>query len=229
MPAPYCYEYPRPMVTVDLVVFSLAQQSLRVLLVRRGREPFAGKWAIPGGFLEMDEPAEAGARRELREETGLEIAGTAEPIGFFARPDRDPRGRTIALAHAAVVPPGEHKAQGGDDAVEAVWFKIGTSVELAFDHAEILDHALAWLRRGVIEQAPRLALVLLHKSFGLEDVHALFKGLGLPRRQVLSWLRKVVRSGQIERVEGPSPRFHWAGSIGGITSRGSAAENDLSD
>ncbi len=109
MPAPYCYDHPRPMVTVDLIVFSLVEQSLQVLLVRRGREPFAGKWAIPGGFLEMDEPAEAGARRELREETGLEIAGPVEPIGFFARPDRDPRGRTITLAYAAVVRPGEHE------------------------------------------------------------------------------------------------------------------------
>jgi 8-oxo-dGTP diphosphatase len=204
------------MVTVDLIVFSLVEQSFRVLLVRRGREPFAGKWAIPGGFLEMDEPAEAGARRELREETGLEIAGAVEPIGFFARPDRDPRGRTITLAHAAVIPPGEFEARGGDDAAEAVWFKIGASVELAFDHAEILDHALSWLRRGVIEQTPRLALELMPKSFGLEDVHALFQGLGLPRRKALPWLRKVVRSGQIERVEGPSPRFHWAGSIRGI-------------
>jgi 8-oxo-dGTP diphosphatase len=201
MPAPYCYDHPRPMVTVDLIVFSLVEQSLRVLLVRRGREPFADKWAIPGGFLEMDEPAEAGARRELREETGLEIAGPVEPIGFFARPDRDPRGRTITLAHAAVVPPGEHEARGGDDAVEAAWFKIGDSLELAFDHAEILDQALSWLRRGVIEQTPRIALELLPKSFGLEDVYALFQGLGLRRRRALPWLNKVVRSGQIERVE----------------------------
>ena len=208
MPAPYCYEYPRPMVTVDLAVFSLVEQSLRVLLIRRGREPFAGKWAIPGGFLEMDEPAEAGARRELREETGLEIDGPVEPIGFFAKPGRDPRGRTITLAHAAVVRPGEHKTQGGDDATAAAWIKTGDSIDLAFDHAEILNQALAWLRRGVIDRTLTLALQLLPRSFRVEDVHALFQELGLTRRQAAIWLRRMVQSGRIERVEEPCPHFH---------------------
>ena len=92
--SPLLLRVPHPMVTVNLAVFSLVEQSLRVLLIRRGREPFAGKWAIPGGFLEIDEPAEA-RRRELRKETGLEIAGPVEPIGFFAKPGRDPRGRTV--------------------------------------------------------------------------------------------------------------------------------------
>ena len=208
MPAPYCYEYPRPMVTVDLAVFSLVEQSLRVLLIRRGREPFAGRWAIPGGFLEMDEPAEAGARRELREETGLEIPGSVEPIGFYASPHRDPRGRTITLAHAAVVPPGEHKMQGGDDAAEAAWIKIGDSIDLAFDHAEILDQALAWLRRGVAERKSTLALELMPRCFHLEDVYALFQGLGLARRQAAPWLHRMRRAGRIERVEQPSPHFY---------------------
>jgi 8-oxo-dGTP diphosphatase len=219
MPAPYCYEYPRPMVTVDLIVFSLVDQSLRVLLIRRGREPFAGKWAIPGGFLEMDEAAEAGARRELREETGLEIPGLIEPIGFFARPGRDPRGRTITLAHAAVIRPGEHSAQGGDDATEAAWIKIGDSIDLAFDHAEILDHALAWLRRGVIDRTPTLALELLPRSCRLEDVHALFQGLGLTRRQAAPWLRSIVQSGRIKRLDQPSPHFEVVESTRGIESQ----------
>ena len=208
MPAPYCYEYPRPMVTVDLAVFSLVELSLRVLLIRRGREPFAGKWAIPGGFLEMDEPAEAGARRELREETGLEIVGPVEPIGFFAEPGRDPRGRTITLAHAAVVRPGEHKPQGGDDAAEVAWIKIGDPIDLAFDHAEILSQALTWLRRSVIDRPLTLALQLLPRSFRVEDVHALFQGLGLTRQQAAPWLRRMALSGRIERVDHPSPHFH---------------------
>ncbi len=212
MPAPYCYEYPRPMVTVDLAVFSLVEQSLRVLLIRRGHEPFAGKWAIPGGFLEMDEPAEAGARRELREETGLEIAGPVVPIGFFAEPGRDPRGRTITLAHAAVVRTCEHKPQGGDDAAEAAWIKIGDYIDLAFDHAEILDQALAWLRRGVLDPTLTLALQLLPSSFCVEDVHALLQDLGLSRRQAAPWLRRMVRSGRIDRVEQPFPQFQLAES-----------------
>ncbi len=212
MPAPYCYEYPRPMVTVDLAVFSLVEQSLRVLLICRGREPFAGQWAIPGGFLEMNEPAEAGARRELREETGLEIAGPVEPIGFFAEPGRYPRGRTITLAHAAVVRPGEHKPQGGDDAAEAAWIKIGEPIDLAFDHGEILSQALAWLRRGVIDPTLTRAPQLLPRSFRVEDVHALFLGLGLTRRQAASWLRRMVGSGRIERLQQPLPHYHLAES-----------------
>jgi 8-oxo-dGTP diphosphatase len=207
MPAPYCYEYPRPMVTVDLAVFSLVEQSLRVLLIRRGHDPFAGKWAIPGGFLEMDEPAEAGARRELREETGLEIAGPVEPIGFFANPGRDPRGRTITLAHAAVVRPGEHKPQGGDDAAEAAWVMICDYIDLAFDHAEILSQALAWLKRGLIDPTRPLTLQLLPSSFRVEDIHALFLALGLTRRRATSWLRGMVGSGRIERVDQPFPQF----------------------
>src|SRR4051812_48945169 len=100
MPPPYCYDYPRPAVTVDLAAFALRDAGLRVLLVRRKHEPFAGRWAFPGGFLELDEPIEAAALRELREETGFEVPGPVELIGVFGAPGRDPRGRTISLAHA---------------------------------------------------------------------------------------------------------------------------------
>ena len=96
MSPPYCYDYPRPAVTVDLVVFALVDGELRVLLIRRKHDPFAGRWAIPGGFLEIDEPIEAAARRELREETGLDVDAPITPIGVFgararpARPDDQP-------------------------------------------------------------------------------------------------------------------------------------------
>src|SRR5260370_25359895 len=103
MPAPYCYDYPRPAVTVDLAAFALFRTDLRVLMIRRKKEPFAGRWALPGGFLEIDEPIEAAARRELREETGLDVTGPGAMIGVFVDPGRDPRGRTIRLAHAAAV------------------------------------------------------------------------------------------------------------------------------
>ena len=103
MPPPYCYDYPRPAVTVDLAIFALSGDGLRVLLIRRKHDPFAGRWALPGGFLEIDEAIEAGARRELREETGFAPTGPIAFLGAYGEPGRDPRGRTISLAHAAVL------------------------------------------------------------------------------------------------------------------------------
>src|SRR5437763_14741310 len=100
---PYCYEYPRPSLTVDMVVFALDGDALRVLMIRRKRDPFAGTWALPGGFVDIDEPIEHAARRELEEETGLGRISLVAPIGVFGAPGRDPRGRTISVAHAAVV------------------------------------------------------------------------------------------------------------------------------
>src|SRR5438132_13310292 len=91
----YCYDYPRPAVTVDVVLVTLEKEP-HVLLIRRKHDPYAGKWAIPGGFIDIDEPLESAARRELREETGLEV-GPLEQLHTFGTPDRDPRGRTISV------------------------------------------------------------------------------------------------------------------------------------
>jgi 8-oxo-dGTP diphosphatase len=206
MPAPYCYEHPRPQVTVDLVVFTLMESSLRVLLIRRGREPFAGLWAIPGGFLGIDEPAEAAARRELREETGLEIPGAVEPIGFFAKPGRDPRGRTITLAHAAVVRAGEHTVKGSDDAAEAAWVDLKKMPKLAFDHDGILSSAKSWLKDRVVQG--KLGLPVLPTSFTVQDVVSLFGSLELPGAQASKWLDWMVREGRIEPGAGEPPHFH---------------------
>jgi 8-oxo-dGTP diphosphatase len=185
MSAPYCYDYPRPAVTVDLVVFAWISDALHILLIRRKRDPFAGRWAFPGGFLEIDEPDDEGARRELREETGLVIPGPIAPIGFFARPGRDPRGRTVTLAHAAVLPPGEHTIKGGDDAAEAAWRRVDEPLELAFDHHEILAAGKSWLRRGVLEGS--LADALLPAPITPAVARALFRSLEIPARSARSW------------------------------------------
>jgi 8-oxo-dGTP diphosphatase len=200
MPAPYCYDHPRPSVTVDLVVFTMIDGTLRVLLVRRGRSPFAGQWAIPGGFLGIDEPPEDAARRELREETGVEMTGPIEPVGFFAAPDRDPRGRTITLAYATVIRPGNHAIRAGDDAAEAAWRRIETNNDLAFDHADILQAALSWLRRGLEEES--LGLSLLPNMFDMKVVHNLFGSLGLSRRKSRAWLRSMERKRLVYYVNG---------------------------
>ena len=150
MPPPYCYDYPRPAVTVDLVVFAIRNDALRLLLIRRKHDPFAGHWALPGGFLEVDEPIEAGARRELQEETGLVLAGPVDFLGVYGNPGRDPRGRTISLAHVSIIRGESPEVVGGDDAAEAAWLPArGDRGPLAFDHDEIVSHALRWLEDGV--------------------------------------------------------------------------------
>ncbi len=145
----YTYKYPRPAVTTDCVIFGIdAAGNRRLLLVQRGGEPFKGMWALPGGFVNMDETLEECARRELKEETGLASATRFEELKSFSAIDRDPRGRTITVAFMAEVPLAEVK--GGDDAADARWFALDQVPPLAFDHDEVLQVALQ--RLGLVEQ-----------------------------------------------------------------------------
>jgi 8-oxo-dGTP diphosphatase len=187
MSAPYCYQHPRPAVTTDLVVFAWRERTLQTVLIRRKHDPFAGRWAIPGGFLDMDESAEAGARRELEEETGLVVPGAVAPLGFFAAPGRDPRGRTITLAHVGVMPPGDHPIRGGDDADEAAWRPVAEARELAFDHDEVLASARAWLRGRVMERSPEIR-AMLPLPTEADDVRILFRVLDIPLRRSSAWI-----------------------------------------
>lgn len=142
----YTYDYPRPAVTTDCVIFGYDGKELKVLLIERGIEPFKGCWAFPGGFLNMDEDALAGARRELKEETGLENA-FIEQFHTFSEPGRDPRGRVITIAHYTLVKIQE--VEGGDDAAQARWFPIGEVPPLAFDHDRILRMAMSRLKERI--------------------------------------------------------------------------------
>lgn len=139
----YHYKYPRPSVTTDCVIFGYEGNTLKVLLIERGNEPFKGYWAFPGGFLNMEESAEEGAKRELYEETGLKDA-IIKQFHTYTDPDRDPRGRVISIAYYALVQIGEVK--GGDDAAQARWFAIDEVPALAFDHDQMLQDALAKLK-----------------------------------------------------------------------------------
>ncbi len=145
----YCYEYPRPAVTVDMVVVTRERRP-RVLLIRRGHEPFTGMWAIPGGFVDMDESLESAAKRELKEEAGIS-AKEFEQLGTFGDPGRDPRGRTISVVYLARVDAKKLKPRAGDDAAEVAWHPMEQLPPLAFDHAEILAVARERLRRSRIE------------------------------------------------------------------------------
>lgn len=135
----FCYDYPRPAVTVDIVIVTREDRP-RLLLIRRKHEPFSGMWAIPGGFVEMDESLEHAACRELHEETGVK-AGRLEQLATFGAPDRDPRGRTISVVYLAQVDPGKLRPRAADDAAAVGWHPLDRLPPLAFDHREILKLA----------------------------------------------------------------------------------------
>ncbi len=144
----FTYEYPRPTVTVDALLFAVRKCKLNVLLIQRGREPFTGRWALPGGFMEMEEPAELAAMRELAEETGIQttdIGDVLRPLGAATRPGRDPRARCITLVFAGLIDADRCHPQGADDAAAAGWHALDALPELAFDHAEVLAGAQAHL------------------------------------------------------------------------------------
>ncbi|HKA22766.1 MAG TPA: NUDIX hydrolase [Blastocatellia bacterium] len=136
----FCYEYPRPAVTVDIVLFHRFQRGLQVLLIKRGKEPFKGLWAFPGGFVDENEALEDAAARELREETGLSDI-KLEQISAFGDPGRDPRGHTISVAFAAVLNE-PRDARAADDASDVQWHSARRPPKLAFDHRKILKIAL---------------------------------------------------------------------------------------
>jgi 8-oxo-dGTP diphosphatase len=215
MPPPYCYDYPRPAVTVDLAIFALSPDGLRVLLIRRKHDPFAGRWALPGGFLEIDEPIEDGARRELKEETGFDARGPIHFLGAYGDPSRDPRGRTISLAHAAVINEIPPRVAGGDDASEAAWrLARGIAGPLAFDHDAIIEHALRWLGDGV--RLGNLGLELLPEEFDEAEIRGMYKALFDTTAGVSHWLRRMEKTGLVELREGSAQLYHAvkAGLVG---------------
>lgn len=138
----FTYRYPRAALTVDCVVFGRDGAAVKILLIKRKGPPFADCWALPGGFLDPHETLEQAACRELSEETGV-VLRHMDQLHVFDAIDRDPRERTLSVAHVAVVQVAEHPVASGDDASEARWFLLTELPELAFDHARILSLARA--------------------------------------------------------------------------------------
>jgi 8-oxo-dGTP diphosphatase len=168
----YTYEYPRPALTVDAVVFGFDDQDLKVLLIQRGVAPFAGKWALPGGFVRMEEGLEAAVRRELREETGLSDV-FLEQLYTFGEPGRDPRGRVVSVAYYALVKLAEHHVLAATDASEAAWFAVADLPPLAFDHEKIVEAARRRLR-GKVRYQP-IGFELLPRKFTLSQLQHLYE------------------------------------------------------
>ncbi|MEZ6095090.1 MAG: NUDIX hydrolase [Pirellulaceae bacterium] len=147
----FCYEYPRPAVSVDMVVLHQpAGKPAHVLLIERKNDPYSGCWALPGGFLDLNETLEEAAARELHEETHL-TCDLIKPIGAFSRVDRDPRGRVISFAFLSVVDSSHAETvQAGDDAEKVKWFPIDKLPELAFDHEDILNAGIEHFRESFL-------------------------------------------------------------------------------
>jgi 8-oxo-dGTP diphosphatase len=137
----YSYQYPRPALTLDAVVFSKEKDKVEVLLIQRGNEPWKGCWAIPGGFMEVEETCEQGALRELEEETGLRLSSLKQ-FHVFDAVNRDPRERIITIAHYGMIDKNKYTAKGSDDASDAKWFDIKNLPELAADHDKIIAMAI---------------------------------------------------------------------------------------
>ncbi|MGW6836461.1 NUDIX hydrolase [Streptomyces sp. NPDC054949] len=193
-------------VTVDLAVFTVRAGDLHVLLIRRGQEPYAGAWALPGGFILPCESAESAARRELAEETGLSDAVVAalhlEQLRTYSEPDRDPRMRVVSVAFTALVPDmPEPAAEGGGDADRARWVPVGEAAGLAFDHAVILDDARE--RIGSKLEYSCLATAFCPPEFTLGELQAVYETVWDTALDRPNFRRKVLATpGFVEAVAG---------------------------
>jgi len=168
----YTYKYPHPAVTTDIVIFTIRQDELKVLLINRGLPPYQGKWALPGGFINLDESLEEGARRELEEETGVSDV-YLEQLYTFGEPDRDPRERVITVAWYALVPTDEIDIKAGSDAEGVSWIGMQDLPELAFDHQDILD--MAYERLSAKLDYSTIAFQFMPRDFTLSELQHVYE------------------------------------------------------
>src|ERR1041384_7328881 len=169
---PFTYKYSRAALTVDCVVFGFDEGELKVLLIQRALEPFKGTWALPGGFVRVDETIDDAARRELGEEAGLKDV-FLEQLYTFGEVNRDPRERVVSVAYSALVNLAAHDTQAATDAADARWFPVSKIPKLAFDHADILATALARLK-GKVRYEP-IGFELLPPKFTLSQLQHLYE------------------------------------------------------
>jgi 8-oxo-dGTP diphosphatase len=195
----YTYEYPRPAVTVDIVIFTLRESRLQVLLVQRAHLPFEDSWALPGGFVQMDESLEEAAARELEEETGVHQA-YLEQLYTYGEPDRDPRGRVITVAYYALLPrDAPIRREGGSDARQAALFPVEALPELAFDHAEIIAYAIRRLRYKLEYSA--VGFELLPEAFTLSEIQHTYEKILGEKLDKRNFRRRILQAGVIEETD----------------------------
>jgi len=187
----------KPAVTVDVVIFTLRDNDLHVLLIKRGHTPYRGRWALPGGFVHVDESLEAAARRELAEETGVTDV-YLEQLYTFGEPERDPRGRVISVAYVALVP-APLAVHSSSDARDAAWLPVSDLPPLAFDHTSIVQYALTRLRYKIEYSA--VGFRLLPPEFTLSELQKAYEiilGEPLDKR---NFRRRIIEAAVIEPLD----------------------------
>jgi 8-oxo-dGTP diphosphatase len=188
----------RPAVTVDVVIFTLQERELHVLLLNRNYEPFQGRWAIPGGFVKLDEPLDLAARRELEEETGLHDV-YLEQLYTFGQPGRDPRTRVISVAYFALVRADQQMLHGSDESSDVCWFPVrAVPHPLAFDHDQILRFAVDRLRSKL--EYTTLAFQLLPEVFTLPELKQTYEQILGEHLDRGNFYRKIKEAKVLEPV-----------------------------
>lgn len=195
---PFTYEYARPALTVDCVVFGLDDDDLKVMLIQRDLEPFAGRWALPGGFVNVGEAVDEAARRELTEETGMQRV-FLEQLYTFGAPGRDPREHVVSVAYYSLVRLSDHRVQAATDARDAAWFAIDDVPSLAFDHQKILKVAHDRLK-GKVRYQP-IGFELLPPKFPLRMLQHLYEVVLERDLDKRNFRKKILSMGLLEELD----------------------------
>lgn len=194
----YTYKYPHPAVTTDSVIFGFDGTSINILLIERGIAPYKGAWALPGGFLNMDETVEECARRELKEETNIKDV-YLEQFHTFSAVDRDPRERVITIAFFALVSKDKFEVIAGDDANKAQWYEWNHLPPLAFDHADVIRMAREKLQEKL--RISPIAFKLLDKMFKMDELQRIYELIHERKYDRRNFMRKMEASGFLKKIE----------------------------
>jgi len=188
----HAYEFPRPALTVDCVVFGLDVDDLKVLLIQRKLTPFQHQWALPGGFVRVDETLDDAARRELAEESGITDV-YLEQLYTFGELDRDPRERVVTVAYYALAKLSDHRIQAATDAERVAWFALDDLPKLAFDHGRVIERAIERLR-GKVRYAP-IGFELLPPRFTLTQLQRLYEIVLMQPLDKRNFRKKILSMG----------------------------------
>jgi 8-oxo-dGTP diphosphatase len=189
----FAYEYEKPVLAGDAVVFGFDYGDLKILLIKRGIEPFIGQWALPGGFVRKGESPDRAVRRELAEETGIAQEVFLEQLYTFGEPDRDPRGWVLTIAHFALVKLSDFTIKAATDAKDVQWFRVSDLPQLAFDHAKIISMALQRLK-GKVRYQP-VGFELLPPQFSLTELQHLYEALLEQKLDKRNFRKKILSLG----------------------------------